>query len=282
MNAIDLVLDKLRNQDCSPRQAGRGWTARCPAHEDRRPSLSVARGRDDRVLMHCHAGCPTESVLAVIGLSVRDLMPSNGSYTYKTPRQRVVQGVSLVSESSEASKRTYPTARAAIEDIERRRGKRSASWVYRDLDGEPVGVILRWNHPDGKMIIPVSRFDDGWRLAGMPVPRPLYRLADLVVANRIYITEGEKAADAARSMGLIATTSAHGSQSPQRTDWSPLAGRECVILPDNDDPGHQYAEAVDEILDRLRPRPVIKIIDLPDLPPGGDLADLVETGRSCL
>jgi len=280
MTAVDHVLGILRDQGCTPRQSGRGWFAHCPGHEDRRPSLSVTPGSDGRVLMHCHAGCPIESILSAIGLSVRDLMPSNSSYTYKTPRRRVPAGDSYVSESSDAPKPTYPTARAAIKDIERRRGKRSASWDYHNLDGEPVGVILRWNRPDGKMIIPVSRFDDGWRLAGMPVPRPLYRLADLVVANRIYITEGEKAAEAARSMGLIATTSAHGSQSPQRTDWSPLAGRECVILPDNDDPGRHYADAVVQILQRLHPRPVIKIVELPGLPPGGDIADLVVAGRS--
>lgn len=238
----------------------------------------MACGRDDRVLVHCHAGCPTESVLAAIGLSVRDLMPSNGSYTYKTPRQRVVQGVSLVSESSDAPKRTFATARAAIASLERRRGRRSASWVYHDLTGGPVGVILRWNRPDGKIIIPISRFEDGWRIAGMTAPRPLYRLGDLDSADRVYITEGEVAAEAARSIGLVATTSAHGSRSPHRTDWTPLAGHECILLPDNDDPGRQYAETVAEILERLRPQPVIKIVELPDLPPGGDLADLVKAG----
>lgn len=280
MSIVDDVLAMLRDQGCSPRKVGQGWTARCPSHDDRRPSLSVAPGSDGRVLMHCHAGCPIDQVLFAIGLTPRDIMPESLTYTYKTPHRRVSARDSYVSESSNTPKPAYPTARAAIEDIERWRGKRSATWLYHNLEGEPVGVILRWNHPDGKMIIPVSRFDDGWRLAGMPVPRPLYRLADLVIANRIYITEGEKAADAARSMGLIATTSAHGSQSPHRTDWSPLAGRECILLPDNDDPGRRYADAVVQILQRLHPRSTIKIVELPGLPPGGDIADLVVAGRS--
>ena len=47
----------------------------------------------------------------------------------------------------------------------------------------------------------------------------------------------KKAADAARSIGLAATTSPHGPRSAGKADWSPLAGKEVIILPDNDQPG---------------------------------------------
>jgi hypothetical protein len=46
---------------------------RCPAHPDRRPSLSVRRGADGRLLVHCFAGCPTERVLIAWGRSWPDL-----------------------------------------------------------------------------------------------------------------------------------------------------------------------------------------------------------------
>ena len=131
--------------------------------------------------------------------------------------------------------------------------------------------------PSGKEDIrPVARRGDRWTIGGMPEPRPLYCLPDLAGADRVYITEGEKAADAARAIGLTATTSAHGSQSPDKTDWSPLAGKECVILPDNDDPGGKYADAVAAILAKLTPAPVVKVVELPDLPDHGDIADWVE------
>jgi len=39
------------------------WEARCPAHDDRKPSLTVAQA-EDRVLLHCHAGCPPEDIVA--------------------------------------------------------------------------------------------------------------------------------------------------------------------------------------------------------------------------
>jgi hypothetical protein len=55
-----------------PIGAGR-WAARCPAHQDRSPSLSVREGDDGRVLVHCFAGCPLTDILAKVGLSIRDL-----------------------------------------------------------------------------------------------------------------------------------------------------------------------------------------------------------------
>lgn len=54
------------------RTAG-AWLARCPSHDDRRPSLSISEGREDRVLLHCHAGCPPEAIAAALGLTLSDL-----------------------------------------------------------------------------------------------------------------------------------------------------------------------------------------------------------------
>lgn len=45
---------------------GRGWLCRCPAHDDRTPSLSVTSGRDGRLLVYCHAGCAAIDVLAAL------------------------------------------------------------------------------------------------------------------------------------------------------------------------------------------------------------------------
>ena len=53
-----------------------GWSARCPAHDDRVASLMVNTGKDGGVVLKCHAGCETPAVLAAIGLSFGDLMGS--------------------------------------------------------------------------------------------------------------------------------------------------------------------------------------------------------------
>jgi hypothetical protein len=55
------------------RRTGRGWSARCPAHTDRVPSLRVAIGNDGRILLHDHGGCRFDEVVRAIGLQARDL-----------------------------------------------------------------------------------------------------------------------------------------------------------------------------------------------------------------
>lgn len=51
------------------------WVARCPAHEDKSPSLTVKALGDGRILMHCFAGCGTDNVLGALGLGMTDLFP---------------------------------------------------------------------------------------------------------------------------------------------------------------------------------------------------------------
>src|SRR5262245_29011281 len=57
-------------------KGGGGWTARCPAHEDARNSLSIARGEDGRWLLKCHAGCALDAILAAAQLTTADLFPA--------------------------------------------------------------------------------------------------------------------------------------------------------------------------------------------------------------
>lgn len=60
------------------KKSGSGFCARCPVHDDRSPSLSIKEGDDGRILMHCHAGCPPQEVVAALGLTMLDLFPANG------------------------------------------------------------------------------------------------------------------------------------------------------------------------------------------------------------
>lgn len=80
---VALVLKRLP----SARKAARGWIARCPAHDDRGPSLSIGRGRDDRALLRCFAGCELSDIMHALSLEVRDLFVRNQSPTVR-PRLR--------------------------------------------------------------------------------------------------------------------------------------------------------------------------------------------------
>lgn len=261
MTAVQLLLSKLPGA----KPAGGGWAARCPAHEDRRASLSVSAGDDGRALVKCHAGCTAEAVCAAVGLTLRDLMPARGD---PAPTR---------AGKAKPDASTFSTANAAVAGLERRYGERAALWTYTDAAGNPVGLVVRWNLAGGKKDIrPVSKHADGWRVGAMPDPRPLYRLPELSQAKRIVAVEGEKCADAARKLGFIATTSVGGSQAAGKTDWAPLAGKEVWILPDNDAPGRKYADAVAGILAKLSPPARVKIMELPHLPETGDIVDWID------
>jgi len=51
------------------------WTACCPAHNDKGPSLAIRETPDGRVLLHCFAGCETLTVVQALGMDMTDLFP---------------------------------------------------------------------------------------------------------------------------------------------------------------------------------------------------------------
>ncbi|MCA9295079.1 MAG: DUF3987 domain-containing protein, partial [Phycisphaerales bacterium] len=155
-------------------------------------------------------------------------------------------------------------------------GTISKRWTYTDRDGNDLFHVVRIEQKaGGKTFRPIHHNVDGFSIADPPGTLPLYGAPELVDAEMVFIVEGEKCADAARSIGLIATTSAHGAKGAARTDWTPLAGRDVVVLPDNDDGGMDYAETVEDILLALNPPATVRILDLPDLEAKGDIADFI-------
>src|SRR5258708_37081263 len=75
--ALDKVLAHLKGV----RTSLRGWTACCPAHADREPSLSIGLGEQGQVLLKCFAGCPIERITEAMGLTVIDLFPGGATTT---------------------------------------------------------------------------------------------------------------------------------------------------------------------------------------------------------
>jgi len=71
MNPVENLLQRLE------KVKGRNgsWTARCPAHDDKGPSLAIKAADDGRVLLHCFAGCDVHSVVGAVGLDIGDLFP---------------------------------------------------------------------------------------------------------------------------------------------------------------------------------------------------------------
>lgn len=71
---IERVHEALEAADCRPRMNADGQiSARCPNHDDRRPSLSVSEANDQKVLLHCHTGCEPSEIVAALGLEWQQL-----------------------------------------------------------------------------------------------------------------------------------------------------------------------------------------------------------------
>lgn len=77
------------------------YIARCPAHDDKSPSLTIKDVGDGRTLVHCFAGCGANDVLAAIGLELHDLYPPTDR-EYRVHRRAKIETVdSLVVEIAE-------------------------------------------------------------------------------------------------------------------------------------------------------------------------------------
>jgi hypothetical protein len=82
--SLDLLLSRLTKV-----RGGNGsWTACCPAHEDRTPSLSI-REDGGRILLHCHAGCDVLSIVNAVQLDLGDLFPPKPEPGPMPPNKRV-------------------------------------------------------------------------------------------------------------------------------------------------------------------------------------------------
>lgn len=250
------------------RPGGGGWSARCPAHDDKNPSLSVAEGDDGRVLLHCHAGCDAEAICAAIGLNLGGLYPPSPNRS-NTPRS--------FASAEDAARAIEGWIRS-----EKPGWKLTASYPYPDPTGREVMRVLRFEPEGGgdKTFRPVHSRDGVWHIGDPPGPLPLYRLPVLPAATVVGVLEGEKAADAAAALGLVTTTSAHGAGAAKRTDWSPLAGKGIAIFPDKDEAGCKYALEVAGIVLRLNPPGRVKIVDLPGLSEHGDIVEFIAARRA--
>lgn len=161
--------------------------------------------------------------------------------------------------------------------------KHSHYWVYHNEDGQEVGAAVRYDDKDGsKRVLPMSVDERGqWVRKAMPSPRPLYDLhilSALQPGSQVFVVEGEKCVEALKSYGLVATTSSNGCKAADKTDWSPLAGLDIVVLRDNDEPGEAYKDHVLQILHQLDNPPTLRAFDLPELPEKGDVVDWLAAG----
>jgi hypothetical protein len=226
---------------------GREGSAPCPCHDDRKNSFSVGEGVDGKILVHCFAGCPQDSVI--------DALRARG---------------------------LWPTARAK-RTSRGKAGRLVARYDYKAEDGTLLFQKVRYEPKDFRLRRPDGHNGWIWSLQGV---RPvLYRLPELVGGDSsqwVFIVEGEKDVDRLVKREFIATTSPFGgSKTASEKKW-PAAfngffqDRKVAILPDNDSVGIEFGWHIAEQLIQVAAE--VRIVELPDLPSGGDVSDFFERG----
>jgi putative DNA primase/helicase len=155
------------------------------------------------------------------------------------------------------------------------------SWPYRDSAGEIIGYTARYDGNNGdKDVIPFFNPDgNGGFKARIPDDLkgnvPLYGATG---TDNVFVFEGEKSVDAGLQLGLCAVTSQGGATNTHNNDWSPLnAAQRVIVVPDNDEAGIAYARDVAAILREQNPSQEILLLELPDLPDGGDVVDWIQS-----
>ena len=84
----EIILERL---EMVRKTGSNKWIARCPAHQDGTPSLSVTEvSNGERVLIHCHAGCGALDILESVGLDWSALYPEGENYSplFKNTREQ--------------------------------------------------------------------------------------------------------------------------------------------------------------------------------------------------
>ena len=239
------------------KKANGQWVASCPVpghgkgNGDKNPSLSIHIGDDGKPLFHCHGGCSQEEVFNTI--KDRNLLPE-------------------LTEKPDPLANIKPIPKVEFQQ----------EWVYTDEDRQPVFVKQRLRVGESGKTYRLYKVDEYGRKQSTLgdariVPYNLPALLDAKTAGRnIFLVEGEKAADAIKSIGMIATTAHTGAGSWPAAITEYFAGAQVIILPDNDVAGWGYAyKAAEAILPIVKS---LKVVDLGLQGVGDDAYEFIEEG----
>ena len=227
---------------------GGKYTARCPNpdHEDKHNSFCVAQGNKG-IVCYCQAGCDKNGCLAGMGLSMKDLFDENKSPPTGASGKREIEKISDYVDAN--GKLLFQSIRYRGKGFSQRRSDpaKPGYWIY-NLQG----------------VTPV-----------------IYNLPAVLAAVKdnkpVYVVEGEKDADALIAKGLVATCNPMGAGKWRDSYSEVLTDAYVYILPDNDTPGKNHAQAVAKSLHGKAKG--IKICDLtkelPSLPEKGDVSDFL-------
>jgi len=133
-----------------------------------------------------------------------------------------------------------------------------SEYIYTDSNGVVLVSVRKYYEQDttggivrdssGKPKKQFRQFMNGRQ--GIPEPRPLYNIPNILEADKVIWVEGEKCADALNELGYVATCTIGGAgmlseNTAYKFDFTPLSGKELILWPDNDEAGKKLAQIVE-------------------------------------
>lgn len=226
------------------------YQVKCPAHSDQHASLTISE-EDGKILMFCHAGCPTEEIVAAVGLTMAELGDKPAQHW-----QEKLEGF----------------VKKPLIDY----------YHYKDEAGRYLFTKLRFRESDGSKAIRYGTLDkqqDFMKLGKSGKKGSLYNLPALLKAVKsgfpVHYVEGEKDVETMKKIGLTATT-AGGAKDWKREYARYFIGAKVMILPDNDEPGQALGEQVRRDLRDFAHS--VKLVTLSERE-HGDVSDYIEEGH---
>ena len=217
------------------REGPHRWKAKCPAHDDSDPSLSIGEARTGGRWFTVLPDASRTTVIAA--LQAKGLW--NGHEGTSTMRGAFAKNLDSpaiilpIPDNAPFPPIEHPTLGLPVE-----------TWNYFDASGHQSFQVWRLNPRRKEDDTAAILLGNGWQWRALPEPRPLYGL-DKLTANPsapVVVVEGENAADAASRIfpNSICVTSPGGSAAAAKCDWTPLAKRQVLVWPDADEPGADY------------------------------------------
>src|ERR1700761_4456948 len=149
---------------------------------------------------------------------------------------------------------------------------------YKSEDGTLLYQVVRYEPKSFRQRRPDG--NGGWIDGLGDVRRGLYNLPQLLAAKEVAVVAGERDANTAISLGLVATTNSGGEATLWIDDagrvaqWvEPLNGRHCLVFPDQDEPGRKHADNV-----ILALKGIAASIAVVNVPVGKDFTDYINSG----
>ena len=246
--SVDIV--KVVSNHVHLTKDGAEYVGMCPFHNDTNPSLKVNIRKQVAKCFVCgNKAMNAYSFLRKLGHTHGEAMDElTGSDIYNSiPDKTILE--------HEVYTPVLPIPAPAPSLTHYKFGLPHGNWTYRDAYGNDMMYVLRFDIHGGKEIRYMTHDGERFRWKCIPKNRPLYNLHrfNKYIGNNI-----------------LFTTWIGGARAVRKTDWSPLDGKNVILLGDNDQVGE---EAMDDIYSLLKPKSIFRV-NIPTIyPRKWDIAD---------